>query len=192
MTTDHPIDDQVLLERARTLDEKALAAIFDRYYVPLYRYIYHHIGHVETAEDLTAEVFHRLLTHLHQGNGPQRTLKSWLYRVAHNLVVDEARRPLPRMQMSLAEEIPCVKPAVDEQTEQNILTQRARQALGCLTPGQRSIVILKFIEGLDNAEIARIVDLPVGAVKSLQHRAINALRRALAGAGHILSEEEPA
>jgi RNA polymerase sigma-70 factor (ECF subfamily) len=191
MDTDR-LDDETLLRQARTFDEKALAAIFDRYYVPLYRYIYHHIGHVETAEDLAAEVFHRLLAHLHQGNGPQQSLKSWLYRVAHNLIVDEARRPLPRLQTSLADDLPVAKPDIDAQTHQDIMAQHARRALKSLTPGQRSIIILKFLEGLDNAEIARIVDLPIGAVKSLQHRGLNALRRALTAAGHMLSEEEPA
>jgi RNA polymerase sigma-70 factor (ECF subfamily) len=190
MDTSTHMDDEALLRRARTLDESALAAIFDRYFLPLYRYIYHHTGHVETSEDLAAEVFQRLLLHLRQGNGPQRCLKSWLYRVAHNLIVDESRRALPRLQTPLKENLPAARPDIDAQADQAILAQSARCALACLTPGQRSIIILKFLEGLDNTEIACIVDLPVGAVKSLQHRALNALRRTLAGSGHTPVEEE--
>jgi RNA polymerase sigma factor (sigma-70 family) len=89
-------DERELLHRARSLDEIALSAIFDTFYPSLYRYIYHHVRHQATAEDLTAEVFTRILEQLADGRGPKRHLKAWLYRVAHNLVVDESRRRIHR------------------------------------------------------------------------------------------------
>lgn len=183
--------DQVLLERARALDEGALAEIFDEYYMPLYRYIYHHIGHVETAEDLTAEVFRRLLEQLHSGRGPRR-LKPWLYRVAHNLVIDESRRFIHRDHQPLDERLLANATDVEEEAQQAILAERAHHALSHLTPKQRSVIILKFVEGMDNTEVARILALPVSAVKALQHRALAALRRNLSNPQAWAAEGETA
>jgi len=168
------------LERARGLEEEALAAIFDEYYTPLYRYIYHHVSHAQTAEDLTAEVFRRLLEHLHAGRGPRRNLRSWLFRVAHNLVVDEARRFVHRDHRPLDDYLLAAESNVERQTQQTIMAQQAQQALDLLTPKQRSVIILKYLVGLENTEVADALALPVGAVKSLQHRALAALRRSLA------------
>jgi RNA polymerase sigma-70 factor (ECF subfamily) len=175
------LDDETLLRQAHQLDEKALAEVFDRYYVPIYRYIYHHVGHVETAEDLTGEVFQRLLAQLQARRGPDRHLKAWLFQVASNLVVDESRRLVHRDHLALDETVHASDVNVDEQAQQSILAEHTRAALQKLTPKQRSIILLKFVEGLENAEVARILNMPVGAVKSLQHRALDALRRHLVG-----------
>src|SRR5688572_18145816 len=85
-------NEQDLLKLARKLDDSALSAIFDAYYEPLYRYIYRHVSVSNTAEDLVAEVFRRFLEELKNQRGPATYLKAWLYRVAHNLIVDEIRR----------------------------------------------------------------------------------------------------
>ncbi|MBN1313089.1 MAG: sigma-70 family RNA polymerase sigma factor [Anaerolineae bacterium] len=178
MSTD--LDDQTLIRMARRFDESALSAIFDRYYEPLYRYIYHQVRHVETAEDLAGEVFQRLLAKLQTGHGPERYLKAWLFKVATNLVIDESRRLVYRDHLEFDETLYAGGAGVDEQAQQAILIEHAHTALQKLTPKQRSIILLKFVEGLENDEVARIVGLPVGAVKSLQHRALGALRRHLA------------
>jgi RNA polymerase sigma-70 factor (ECF subfamily) len=182
--------DMDLLERARDLEEEALAAIFDEYYTPLYRYIFYHVSHAQTAEDLTAEVFRRLLEHLHAGRGPRRNLKSWLFRVAHNLVIDEARRFVRRDHQSLDDYLLATDANVERKTQQAILAQQAQQALDLLTPKQRSVIILKYLVGLENTEVADALALPIGAVKSLQHRALAALRRTLARAKTWATEGE--
>lgn len=172
--------EQNLLQRARALEESALATIFDQYYESIYRYIYYYVGHVETAEDMTAEVFRRLLEQLNAGRGPERHIKAWLYRVAHNVIIDEARR-LPRHSyFELAEELTAATPNPEEQAQQAILAQQARQALRRLTPKQRLVVVLRFLEGMDHDEIAQVLGMPIGAVKSLQHRALASMRRSLA------------
>jgi RNA polymerase sigma-70 factor (ECF subfamily) len=169
-----------LLRRARLLDETALAAIFDAYYPLLYRYIYHHVRHQQTAEDLTAEVFGRMLAQLADGRGPRRHLRAWLYRVAHNLVIDESRRRVHRDHAPLDERAVSNESDVATQAEAAIQRQQARAALEELTPRQRAVIILKFLEGYDNREIARILETSVGAVKALQHRGLAAMRRRLA------------
>lgn len=173
------MDDETLLRLARRLDEEALAEIFDRYYIPIYRYIYHHVGHIETAEDLAGEVFQRLLAQLQAGHGPDHYLKAWLFQVASNLVVDESRRLVYRDHLELDETLLAGDVNVDEQAQQAMLAEHARVAIQKLTPKQRSIILLKFVEGLENAEVARVLNMPIGAVKSLQHRALDALRRHL-------------
>jgi RNA polymerase sigma-70 factor (ECF subfamily) len=175
------LDNETLLRQARHLDEEALSEIFDRYYAPIYRYIYNHVGHVQTAEDLTSEVFQRLLSQLQAGRGPDRYLKAWLFQVASNLVVDESRRFAYRDHLELDETLLAGDANIDEQAQQAIWAEHTRVAMQMLTPKQRSIILLKFIEGLENAEVARVLNMPVGAVKSLQHRALEALRRHLVG-----------
>jgi len=177
------IDEQELLRLARVLDESALTTIFTTYYQPLYRYIYHHIGHAATAEELAADVFTRFLEQIRAKRGPDRHLKAWLYRVAHNLVVDELRRRKHRDHDELDERIVADERDVAEETHLAIQSERARAALALLTANQRAVIVLKFLEGLDNAEIARILKLPVGAVKALQHRGLVALRRHLSQPG---------
>ena len=184
------VDEHDLLRRARKLDESALGATYDAYYQPLYRYIYHHVGHVATAEDLTAEVFSRFLGHIKTGRGPERHLKAWLYRVAHNLIVDESRRRAHRDHEPLYEGLAAAEQDVATQAQRAILHRQARAALTRLTPKQRAVIILKFLEGLDNIEIARILEMSVGAVKALQHRGLGAMRRYLARSGAVTEEPE--
>jgi RNA polymerase sigma-70 factor, ECF subfamily len=180
---------QQLLEQARDFDEAALVSIFDALCLPMYRYIYHQVQHAETAEDLTAEVFHRFLQALRNRCGPTSHLKAWLFRVAHNLVIDEVRRSTIRSTQPLDAEVHSTGSPADETAHRAILADQARHALGNLTPKQRSVIILKFLQGMENAEVARILKMPVGAVKSIQHRALGALRRHLAHLVEWPSEE---
>jgi len=178
-------DAQALLHGARSLDETALGTIFDTFYPLLYRYIYHHVRHRATAEDLTAEVFTRMLEQLAEGRGPKRYLKAWLYRVAHNLVIDDSRRRIHRDHEPLTDRRVSAKQNVEMQARTAILRQQARAALEELTPKQRAVLILTFLEGYGNQEVAHILEMPVGAVKSLQHRGLAAMRRYLVRTGAI-------
>jgi RNA polymerase sigma-70 factor (ECF subfamily) len=179
------VDERELLRRARLLDESSLSAIFDAYYDLLFRYIYQHTGHAKAAEDLTSEVFRRFLEQLRAGRGPDRHLRAWLYRVAHNLVVDEARRSQHRNHLPLDDGLVSEsQPGPDIGPE-----QQARAALNWLTDKQRAVIILKYLEGYEHDEIARILRLSVGAVKALQRRALGAMRRYLAREGIMMKEE---
>jgi RNA polymerase sigma-70 factor (ECF subfamily) len=173
------IEEQDLLSRARSLDEAALGAIFDTYFPVLYRYLYHHVHHRQAAEDLTAEVFARLVEQLAKGRGPSEHLRAWLYRVAHNLAVDESRRRVHRDHDPLDEHTLAVEGEVEAEAEASILREQARAALMALTPGQRAVIVLKFLEGCENREIARILGTTIGAIKALQHRGLAAMQRHL-------------
>lgn len=177
-----------LLRGIRSLDQAALAEVFDAYYPRLYRYIYQHTRHQATAEDLAAEVFTRLLERLAAGRGPRRHLQGWLYRVAHNLVVDESRRRVHRDHEAFEEWMAAGGQDVEGDVAQALAWQQAHGALAELTAQQRAVIVLKFLEGWSNKEVARVLETSVGAVKSLQHRGLAAMRRALEGAG--LRQEE--
>jgi RNA polymerase sigma-70 factor (ECF subfamily) len=166
-------------QRPEVFHGSDLAAIYDQYHLPIYRYIYRQVNDVELARDLTADVFHRLLQAIQKGNGPRQDVKAWLYRTAHNIVIDHYRRQKHRDHLPLFEQI------VDGETdlvyiaETSLAVEAVRHALQQLTPDQQQVIALKFLAGLTNKEVAAVIDKPVGAVKSLQHRALAALQRQL-------------
>jgi RNA polymerase sigma-70 factor, ECF subfamily len=168
-----------LLERAQRFDERALAEIYDRWSPVLYRYALRLLRQADLAEECVAETFSRFLTALQHGNGPHEFLQAYLYRIAHNWITDFYRRngpvilPLdPELAADATNEPP--QAAIEKMERQQVLT-----ALQALTPDQRQVILLKFVEQLDNETIAAALQKPVGAVKALQHRALEALRRIL-------------
>ncbi len=175
------VKEQALLRGARELDEPALSTIFETYHLALYRYIYQHLRHRATAEDLTAEVFSRMLEQLAKGRGPEQHLRAWLYRVAHNLVVDHTRRQVHRDHDPLDEELVSTGQDLETEVHGAIQRERAAAALQRLTLMQRAVIVLKYLEGYSNKEISSMLDLSVGAVKALQHRGLASMRRYLAG-----------
>lgn len=168
------------LEQRRNPDERALADIYDEYHDRIYRYVYRQVGEVDTARDLTADVFQRLLQAYHLGGGPDRHLSAWLYRSAHNAVVDFYRRQALRQHLPLDETLVDGDADPTAAVEQRLAVSRVRTALRELSLEQKDVIVLKFLEGMSNKEVAEALDKTVGAVKSLQHRALGALQRLLA------------
>ncbi|GAB4426092.1 MAG: sigma-70 family RNA polymerase sigma factor [Anaerolineae bacterium] len=172
--------EHVRLRQAKKFDCATLAAIYDEYHQPLYRYIYRQVGDVDTARDLTGAVFQRFLQALRQGNGPDEYLRAWLYRAAHNVVIDHYRRQKHRRHLPLGEELLSATDDPVRLAEQQLSAEAVRAALQQLTPDQRQVIALKFLEGMSNHEVAGVLNKPVSAVKSLQHRALAAMQRLLA------------
>jgi RNA polymerase sigma-70 factor (ECF subfamily) len=176
------MDEPELLRRARQFDENALAEIYDAFSPAIYAYAMRLMGDVDLAEDCVAETFSRLLLALRNGGGPSENLRAYLYRVAHNWVTDYYRRRRP--ETSLDAELSAGSEGDPHiTTVQALENQEVRRALSLLTPDQRQVIALKYLEELDNAEIARVLRKPIGAVKSLQHRALASLRRILSPVG---------
>jgi len=167
-----------LLQRIRQWDTVALGQVYDDYYDRIYRYIYCYLGRADAAEDLAANVFTRLLIAVRNGNSPRSNLSAWLYRVAHNLVVDTFRRK-PVEDLEAAEWLDSGEPDLTHTVEQNLQLERVRTALQQLTATQQQVIVCKFLEGMDSREVAQILGKSEGAVDALQHRALLALRRAL-------------
>lgn len=167
------------LALAKAFDRETLAAIYDEYYPQIYRYISRQVEDMDTTRDLTSDVFNRFLSALESGQGPDRSISSWLYRAAHNLVVDHYRRRQFRDHLPLPEQLAADDSDPAQEAEVQLAAGRVREALQTLTPDQRQVITLKFLAGLDNAEVAEIMDKPVGAVKALQHRGLATLQRQL-------------
>ena len=174
-------NDNLLLERAQAFDMEALASIYDSFSGRIYHYVYRYLGDQVLAEDLTGEVFARFLGAIQRGKGPQSNLSAWLYRVAHNLVVDHYRQRDRSDGLPLDEGLMAAPDDPTKVVEKRLAQQHLRVAISHLTTEQQQVVVLKFIEGFSNQEVGHILDKSVGAVKSLQHRALASLRRVLHG-----------
>lgn len=171
--------DDKLLQQARTFDREALTAVYDQYHPLLYRYIIRQISDGETARELTAVVFERFLAAIKNGRGPEQQLKAWLYRTAHNLVIDHYRRQTHRQHLPLPDNLVSGSDGPAHQAEQHLLGEQVQTALRTLTPAQQQVIALKFLEGLTNAEVAGLMGKPIGAIKALQHRGLARLQREL-------------
>ena len=168
---------KLLLNRIQQFDTQALTEVYDSYSPKIYGYVYRRTGHVETSQEITAETFHRLLVALKNNSGPRDNLSAWLYRVAHNLIVDYYRNNTQQETLELEEESLAKSLPDQELGTQRELAAQARAALLQLTALQQQVIVLRYLEGLSLKETAQIVQRDVSAVKSLQHRALNSLRR---------------
>jgi RNA polymerase sigma-70 factor (ECF subfamily) len=168
-----------LLERAREYDDQALAEIYDRYAESIYRYLYRYLGDAAQAEDLTSEVFLKLLEVTGTRRAPREQLQGWLYRVAHNLAMDRFRRQARRPNLALNEELVADSDLPSITVEKRMDRQRLRVAIGQLTSAQQQVILLRFAEGFKVAEVAELMGKSQGAVKILQHRAVKRLRKLL-------------
>lgn len=172
------MDDDFLLARAQQFDQEALGEIYDIYSPKLYAYAYRLLGDVQSSEECVAETYYRFLQSLRGGSGPHTFLKAYLYRIAHNWIIDYYRRK-PVADAFLPDRLAEEGPGPEKLASQNMEQEQIRAALLQLTPDQRQVVLLKFYEGWDNDVIAEMLQKPVGSIKSLQHRALGALRRSL-------------
>jgi RNA polymerase sigma-70 factor, ECF subfamily len=168
-----------LLLKASCFEPDALGQIFDNHYEQIYCYVQRRLGNTDSAQNIASECFCRLLQAYKDGRGPHDGVLYWLYRVAHNLVVDvyrqAHRQPLPLYETVLSDKDPQPEEAVLQQQQQ----VRVRWALAQLTEDQQQVLSLKFFEGMDNEQVAQIMQKTVGAVKSLQHRGLASLERFL-------------
>lgn len=173
------LNDQELIARAKTYDEAALQWIYEQFSPGIFRYIYYRIGDHEAAEDLRADVFIRMLEGLDTFEYRGWSISAWLYRIAHDRVVDFLRRRT-RQQVEVLDEgyiDPTAGP--DELSLDRINHTALREAISQLTEEQAEVVLLRFITGHSLKEVAQITGRTEGAIKALQHRALQTLGRLL-------------
>ena len=171
--------DQAILERARCFEAQALEEIFDRYHAGIYRYAYRLLGDPELASDCMAETFSRFLFALKRKGGPEDYLQAYLYRIAHNWITDYYRTKTPTTLPVESVILSDLKAEPYQVLAEQLTGKQVREALALLTPEQRQVISLKYLEEWDNQSIAEAVKKPVGAIKALQHRGLAALRRIL-------------
>ena len=180
--------DKELLELAQKYETQALTEIYDRYAEMIYRYLYRLVGDAGYAEDLTSEVFIKLLQVLNTRQGPRDQLRGWLYRVAHNLAMDWFRKQNRQSTLSLNEELTAGGDSLHAVVVRRQAHWQLYQAISQLTPAQQQVIMLRFGEGLKVAEVAGLMGKSEGAIKVLQHRAIQRLRKLLEGEAKQVNE----
>jgi RNA polymerase sigma-70 factor (ECF subfamily) len=174
------LSDQELARRARR-ERQAFGALYERHVAAIYRYVFYRVGNIEDAEDLTARVFARALRHIHNYNDRGVPFTAWLYRIAHNAVANFHRDNSRRPSVPLDEADALSSASSDDDHEQRVDRQRQQarllRAVRMLPPERQHLLVLKFVEQLQNAEIGQIMNRSEGAVKSLYHRTLLQLRQ---------------
>ena len=170
-------EDEVLT-RASQGDRDAFGLLYERYIDRIFNYVYYRTGNLHDAEDLTARVFQRAMNHIKTYTDRGVPFSAWLYRIAHNLVANWHRDRSRRQEIPL-DDLPVLQSKGDHPAR-NLVHSPEQEALLKLIrrlPGERqNLLILKFVEDMSNAEIGQIMGRSEGAVKSLYHRTLLALR----------------
>jgi RNA polymerase sigma-70 factor (ECF subfamily) len=170
-----------LIKRAQNGDRAAVGALYDWHHTPIFRFVWSRIGSQQLAEDLTGEVFTKMVSHLSDYQIGSTPFRAWLYRIARNLITDEYRKQNGKTAVPLqdAETMISVNPSPTALAEQSMTLEKVQKALTTIDPNQREVVELRFLAGLSLQEVADTLGYSVAAVKSHQHRGLKALRAAL-------------
>ncbi|MBE0690184.1 MAG: sigma-70 family RNA polymerase sigma factor [Anaerolineae bacterium] len=171
--------EDMLLAGARNGSQDALRQIFDLYYDSLYQYIRLRVEDAPQAEDMASDVFVKLLDSLRKGRAPRQSLRGWLFRVARNAIYDHYGKRKRLVLATLEEWIPSEGDEPELQFMRMLDAEDMRAALRLLTDEQQEVLILRFGQMLSLQETAAIMGKHVNAIKALQFRATNALRRTL-------------
>ena len=176
------LPERELTLRASQGDREAFGLLYQRYVQRIYNYIYYRVGNPLEAEDLTARVFYRAMRNMHRYKDRGLPFSAFLYRIAHNLVANWHRDTKRRPEIPLEDAwLPPRAENVDPEGELIRSEEQARllQVIRRLPPERQELLILKFVDRLSNAEIGQIMGRSEGAIKSLYHRTLIALRAAL-------------
>ncbi len=172
-------DEQWLVQKAQQNDNEAFAELYELYFDKIYRYIMLKTGNRTDAEDMTQQVFLKAFKSLSSYQYKSVPFSAWLYRIAHNQIVDYFRLSSRQQTCELAEEI--VPDDSDNnpqnKTELKMDTESLIKATRQLTKLQQEVIALRFSSDLPVAEVARLMGKSEGAVKALQHSAVIALRK---------------
>jgi RNA polymerase sigma-70 factor (ECF subfamily) len=182
MSTQRPVSTVIyaeeLVRRVRSNDPLAFDELYQRYSPRVFGYLFQRLnGNVEEAEDLTADVFTRVYEKI-DGFQPQGApLSAWVFRIAHNRLIDSVRRRPRQVQVALDDAPELTAGPVFGGIDQQVALEQIKAGLARLTPEQRQVIVLRFLEGKSLAETAAIVHRNEDAVKKLQARGLASLRR---------------
>ncbi|MEN8613725.1 ECF subfamily RNA polymerase sigma factor, BldN family [Dehalogenimonas sp. THU2] len=171
-------DEREIVARAQARDTEAFGLLYEKYFDKIYRYICIKIGSRTEAEDLTQQVFINALGSIGSYKVREVPFSAWLYRIAHNLIVDCLRRRTRRPTVELDETMPLA--ADDDPAAEVEIKMESKELIAAtkkLTAAQQEVLALRFGAELPIAEVARLTGRTEGAVKAMQHSAVAALRR---------------
>jgi RNA polymerase sigma-70 factor, ECF subfamily len=170
-------EDQQVLDGLLSLDSQVISAVYDKYFNEVYRYVRYRVSDEYVAEDITSDVFVRLLQAVQKKHGPKSNLKAWLFSTAAHIVTDTIRRSYRRPTDSLPEDLLDPASAPGDEFDRREQAQQFQTAFRQLTVEQQHVLSLRFGDGYSLEETASLLKKKVNAVKALQFRALAALQR---------------
>jgi RNA polymerase sigma-70 factor, ECF subfamily len=177
---------QWVIDGIATRDAEALAACYETFADPLYRYLLSRCGDPTLAEELVEDTFLELVGQAPTLTGGGGGVRAWLFRAGRNNLIDARRKTLRRGDVAYDErratEVPSPERGPEELALASVTASRVHAALALLSADQREVLLLRFAGDLTGPEVAAVLGKTVGAVKALQHRGLAAL-------GRILTEE---
>lgn len=168
-----------LIEEARQGGAEAFGALYDHYAKPIYRYIYLKISDKTLTEDITHEVFLSAWQNIHHYNFQGLPFSSWLYQIARNRVIDYYRTHRDFLDVYEVKETAGKLISQPVNPDHGLDLERVKQALNQLSDDQKEVIVLRFINDLSPPEIAVIMGKSEGAIRLIQYRAINHLKKIL-------------
>jgi len=173
-------DEFGLVRRAKAGDADAFATLYDAYVDRIYRYICFRVVDNKLAEDITSLVFLKAWEKLDTYRIGASTFIAWLYRIAHNAVIDEFRTRKVTVRFDDTQPTEARhEDGVDEKIDLQFQSEKLRKAMQELTEEQQQVLVLKFVSGLSTQEIAEQLGKQPGAVRAVQMRALQGLARSL-------------
>jgi RNA polymerase sigma-70 factor (ECF subfamily) len=167
-----------LIARAARHDADAFGDLYERYLALIYRYVFYRVDDVAEAEDLTEQVFLKAWEALEHYQKRKVPFSAWLYRIAHNVIVDRHRTRKETLPLE-GQVLRDATGGPEDRLDRRETIEAVAHALSQLTPLHRQVLTLRFISGFSHAETARVLERSEEAVRVLQHRALAALRELL-------------
>lgn len=180
--TPQDFDIDALVLAAQEGDKEAFGQLYDHFFDKIFRYVYFRVHSVE-VEDLVETVFIKCWTHLDQYEKRDVSFSAWLFRIAHNAVIDHRRSHRAILPIHPSLEDKSDKHAPKERTQKVLMADRLRKEVQNLKEPYRQVITLKFLSGLSNSEIAEILGQREGNVRVLQYRALKELKQRLGDLG---------
>jgi len=175
------LSEEYLVQQAVDGDQAAFTQLYNQNFDRIHRYIYVKVRNPAEAEDLTQDVFIKALESIGSYKWRDLPFAAWLFRIAHNRVIDHVRKQAKEKRADLNEAYAKSTEDPVQMTERNFEVHQLKQAMEQLPDAQREVATLRFIGQLSISEVARTLGKSEGTVKALQFNATASLRKALYG-----------
>jgi RNA polymerase sigma-70 factor, ECF subfamily len=172
-------DESLLVDRARRGDAAAFGQLYELHVDRIYRYVYYRVGTRDQADDLTEHVFLKAWEAVGRYESRGLPFVAWLYRMAHNAVIDHYRASRPTTPIDETFDLEDEKQSPSDAVMAGVDREELKLAIQRLNPDQQKVIVLRFVEGMSHAEVGQILGKSEGAVRVVQHRALAVMAKFL-------------